>query len=424
MKRKLLIPVAVLLLISLLLTACGQGSVLPVDTGEETVSVTAEEKRVGVTVLEPFDRSELDALPTVTSYMSEEELRRIVVEYYRMQGTIPWTPDKDTHFFITATDKDNRVSADSVYCGLPYTSAGTSLYTFLDYYDGETGIFSNPYGSNMGSVFGDNCSTSVYWAWARVSSRITFHATTTMTRLRGAVKVGDYVLDESKEAFDKNYNTGHVCAENGLEVMSAAYACLKPGDGLVVYDNNVEPLRHHAMMATQVDITYKASGEIDPDASTVALYQQDNRMDPTVLESGQEAFAIAPMSKVYSFRKLFVAHYIPVTCPELALQAPVEKASAAVQAENGATLTPDELKNETLITNYCLSKVTLTLTDGAGETVKENFAYGKVDTYTYPFSSLVGPMTRELAPGTYKLTITALVGNGETLTAFEGTLKV
>ena len=413
-----------LALLTLILSACSSGSLAETAVSEEA-SVTAAPVKEGKTVKEPFSRAELEALPVATADMSEDQLRAIVVEFYRMQGSIPWLSRQEIKFPVSGHDEPTRLSANTIYCGLPYTGADSSLYNFLDYYDDETGVFTNRFGVGLSEVLGNHCAGSVFWAWARVSSTVNYKTTNQMNAAHGLVKVGNYAIDESVENFSnpEKYHTGVVCDVNGLDVMCEAYACLKPGDGVVVYNDSKIVTAHHAMLAVETSVTRRADGKVDPDASTVAVYQQDNRADACVLESGQRAYSIAPMGKVYTFRKLFASNYIPVTVQELAGVSPVQKAAASVNFE-GETMGEPDLRALSVSANYCISKVTLTARNEAGEVVKETVAYGRSTKYELDLASSGLTLCRALSAGAYRFTVTALVGSGETLTAFDGGLTI
>ena len=377
----------------------------------------------------PLSRAALDALPVARSSMTNAQLRQIVLDYYVLQGTVPWTiADPVQYNYTRGQEPDDGIEfvKGQVYGGLPYSYANMGLYQFFDYYDEKTGVLNNPYGSDLGRYIGNHCCSSVYWAWARVSSTISFLSTDFMNPAHGAIPVGNYVIRDGVTHFDKSYNTVTVCAENGLDVMSAAYAELLPADAVVAFDRDAETdvvRRHHARLVKEVNVV-KTGDEIDPDGSTVTFYEQDNTFN-NYDSHGQIIKKIGNFGRVVTFRKLFEDGYIPVTCKELAGQAPVAAASAALSAAPASPVTPASVGERSLKTNYCIAKLTMTAKDARVRDVASVWAHGQGNNTgkgnafsAFPLKDLAAGLDSQLAAGSYVLEISVLLSNGETKTAY------
>ncbi|MBP5289464.1 MAG: hypothetical protein J6Z79_06315, partial [Clostridia bacterium] len=258
----------------------------------------AEELGNPARVNTPTLQSQLDAIPVATPSTSDADLRQIVLDYYALQASVPWmTRDAFTYVYTGSATKD--MAANTIYCGMPYSSAAVGLYKFLDYYDEDTGVLNNVWGNNLGNSnassnvgLGNHCASSIYWAWARISTTISFDQTKNMTPAKGVYPVGDYEIDETKASFEDNYdsnntlvegayNTRSICDDNGSTKMYWAYAKLKPGDAVVSYyivkNGNTYTKRHHTRLVKEVDLKTNSGGTtIFASSSKITFYEQDS----------------------------------------------------------------------------------------------------------------------------------------------------
>ena len=380
-------------------------------------------------VSQPATRADLDAIPVATSDMTEDQLRQIVLQYFRFDINFPWVSYAPVQYVINDGALAFDLSANQLYCGMPYTNAGSCVQQFMDYYNTSTGEFRNPFGTDVGSHLGNNCSSSVYWAWGRISSTIRFRSTEQMTFTNNVVQVGDYEVDTSYKSFKNSdhYNTRVVCDNNGLAKMSKAYAELRPADACVAYDEvtNPEKLKHHTMMVYEVHVVKYASGNINPDSSYIIFYEQ-NSLDYAGTLNGQSVRVLGRLNRKSYFKDLFDEGYIPITCKELdhneENRAEVKAATATLSTANGTTLTVAQLAKKKVTANYSIARVVVTVTNANGKVVASAFDHATFNTFQVSLSNAVAAINAKLPAGSYNVTVEADLSNGELLTAFTGTL--
>ena len=397
----------------------------------------------------PTTREMLDAIPTANASMTEEELRQIVLDYYALQSSILWVPSAELRYWNHPTSVSQTVlPTNHLYSGMPYTSATSCIQHFLDFYDEETGVFTNPYGEEMGTYLGNSCSSSVYWAWGRISTTEDFKDTRTMTptAAHGLVKVGDYTIGGSsaRQTTIANFastSTFDICTENGIDGMSRAYAMLRPGDGLVTFKTDVS---NHAMMATKVKVVYTDGTSvydpetldpdktIDPEKSYVNLYEQNSPLLTRTLSDGQKATDLGDLAKQRRFVTLFNDGYIPVTCLELAHEDAFRE--TVQDAAAGISGTPSDAYNVTekgfgarmVTSNYAIARVLVTISDRTtGNVVTTVVEHVRGITREYGLNDIRIQLYETLALGTtYNARVDLDLSNGEALTAWEGRLKM
>ena len=346
-----------------------------------------------------------------------------------MQSSIPWVVQENIPYTYNgnedmegAEDANYTILADTVYCGMPYSNAGSSIYQFLDYYNEKTGVLTQPYGSAIGSTLGNHCCSAVYWAWSRVSNTINFPSTDYMTYPRGVLPVGEYEIDTSVDHFTADYNTKTVCVANGSAVMYEAYAQLKPGDALVAFNKEGDTLvTHHAMLAVSVTKrTGMFSGAIQG-SSYVVIHDQSNHTQEVTI-GGQSATRFGRLDREITFESLFNQGYIPVTCAELAGTAAVQKATAGLNSDPTGDFTLSKLGAKSVKTNYPMAKVTLSALDARGNVAASVFSHTKNRTKTFSLSELAARLDGMLSAGTYTIRVEVLLSNGQTKTAYARSL--
>ena len=145
MKRfvRLIACALILALAAASFAACG--SALPPETDPEipesgTESAGTPEKP-SVSVKHPMKEIPNYALPEGASL---EEVRATAVRAMRDELSVEWVTDSTILYnkSVSKTDRDFELSAGRVYAGLPYTAAASGLLSWLQYYDFETGAFS------------------------------------------------------------------------------------------------------------------------------------------------------------------------------------------------------------------------------------------------------------------------------------------
>ncbi|MBP5288332.1 MAG: hypothetical protein J6Z79_00480, partial [Clostridia bacterium] len=343
----------------------------------------------------PMTRARLDELTVATSAHSQEDLRQIVLDYFKLQSSFVWTSNEPIKYLLHYYNPDSvrKLDAGHLYTGIPYSSAGSCLQHFLDFYDEETGVFTNPYGEEMGSYLGNSCTGSIFWAWGRISTSINFSGSETMTptTAHGLVKVGNYKINGSTASTTtiKNYSTTStydICEENGVDGISLAYAQALPGDAVVSFKTGV---KNHAQIVREVKVVYTdgtevlnpgaydASKSIDPTKSRLYLYEQNSPLLDVELSDEQHVWDYGNTNLAPTFQRQWENGYLPVTCKEQAHSAGDRAAVAAATA--GISGTFSEAYNVTekgfgarnVTSNYAIARVIVTITDRtSGEVVK------------------------------------------------------
>lgn len=339
-------------------------------------------------------------------------------------------------------------------------------------------------------TFFNQCTSSTSWSWGRVINSVRFGDTMNITAYNGFIPVGGYTYGfeyegkqytpEDIQIFGKDengaalgnptgYDTKHVIADwiaaNGENAMFDCYLQMKPGDCLVNGG--------HAMMVKEVRPATKSDGSVDYNASMVIVNEQiegwskkEALGEKTLYNQGSVEFA-------YLLSTLQDKKYIPFTFPEL--QDPndpqgqkylayyedmmakthaidslytvfdcsndckgtvVEKAKVLCTKENGAISLAD-FKALVVGSNYSISDVFVTVTDGNGETKLENI-YRAASVHVREVAMTDGNSTWKtdadgnlltlcegldaLADGNHTVTVSLQLSTGEKLTAFTGTL--
>ena len=399
--------------------------------------------------------AEFDAqYPTVSETEpkgTEEEIlayRRDLVEAeMRRMMSILWTPAEDiTYSFLNSSagieedEKTNpeyvvKLYAGRIYQGIPYAHGSSAGFSFLDYATGvdENGVYTisgmgtedlTGYGGskkNQCARMGTDCADTVFWAWAQVSTSISFIGTKYMTVPYGCIKVGNYEF--SGDAY--NGDSTDICDANGEQVMFASYAQMQKGDAMVM---TVEGSSGHAIMNVSVHVERDAAGNIDGEKSYAIIIDQssnDERKENTYYneEIGKKVYVLQKLDKKRSFNKLFKQGYMPVTCKELL------SAEALPQVQVKDTVSEPTQQNMftgIVSSNYRIASVTITITDAQGNAVQTATAYGQQDEmYKFSLVRFRSPLEQtvmqgkidlnELEKGAYHCTYTCRVATGKTV---------
>ncbi|MBQ3865535.1 MAG: hypothetical protein II776_01440 [Clostridia bacterium] len=427
MKRSFFPRCLSLLLAALLLTGCAPRLILPETVpetipAEETVASKTEEEELP-TAYEAGVKARLAALPVATDDMPVAERRKLCVDFARLQCSFQWTP---THTFRVEYSRGvNTFQKGVVYGGVPYAHTSSSIYAMMDIYDEETGaLLTEPFvkGQSFTSYYGNDCADSIFWAWARVSSSIRYVLTTGMDPHAGCLKLGPYQYNEAEGYF--GVTTKGICQANGEQTMYRSYAMCQAADGIVMNNQSKGTGGHARMVSAQAVVVTAPDGTIDGDQSYLVCIEQRSSFTPTDF-GGHYVQVQGGIDRKFSFASLFLEGYIPFQIGEVAGLLPVQKAAASLEGEPTAA----GLSEADLVSNYRIAKATFVLTNDRGEVVMDRFAYGSESwMYRMPLVSILhlrpAFALRDLEPGSYHLKLTALVGSGETLTAYDGPFTV
>ncbi len=431
MKKLFCYVLAILLLIPCL-AGCGE-----TETPEEAFKATFP------TVPGPASDSNEDVL----TYR-----RDLVEQQMRNQVCVRWTPAENIEYSLVFKSQGLEIDKQTkpgdiitlrkgrIYEGIPYTHGLGSGYNWLEFATGytEDGVLiidglSHPYlGGGTGDLeplssarVGNDCADMLFWAWGHVSTTISFEHCKNMVPLHGCLPVGDYTGYD--ETLDGIYYTFPICEANGEQVMYESYAKLQKGDGMVFMNKQGQG---HAIMNVKVNVVRNADGTIDPKQSYCNILDQNSGGERTQTDAykdeatGQIIYRLDIPDREMTFSELYTTGYLPITCKELIDPAPLVEAKVT---DSETTHTIDNIFKGTVTCPYRISHVTITIADEKGNTVQEGtvFCISKEmrDFNLMRFMHNVEQTVMKgsinldaLESGTYTVTHTATVSNGQEIT--------
>ena len=414
-------------------------------TERETVSVTESEPEKPGTitafagiVADPHTwYEEYINLPIANDRMTTEELRKLCVDYFKLQLSFTWTPNRDINYTIANMD-DRPASLPSgiAYSGLCYAAGGGrpdgkgNLDKILQFYDKETGVLDI---IGMGeeqylAIIGSCCSWGPCWAWHRVSNSLKTTGMEHYNYLHGALPVGPYTYTPQIYDWTKREASAKIIELNGANTMLESYAQILPGDGL--YSS---PSWHITMCSVAPVVVRNPDGTINPDESYLYICEQGwAEKLPTITQSnGVTLMKLGTVDVKRTFRRLLDTGYIPFTCPEFVGQDSVEPGEAWLGGqfdayENGEDFTLLEISQRAIWANYVISTFRVEVKDPEGKVLfaDEPYVYTRNSTYSI---NMVGLLDHEVlaayANGENTIHLYVKLSNAETVEAFHTILK-
>lgn len=381
---------------------------------------------------------ELMALPIANENMTEDELRQLAADAFRINLSFTWTPTTDVRYSYTLLDRPHEyyLPRGIAYSGLCYASGyekGT-IWKALKYYDPETGALDiEPMGENFLHVISSACSRGAQWGWNRVCNSSNLSWMTTYEQGRSnIVLVGPYTYPPHTYSFDHGDGTTQIVKLNGEETMYESYAAMKVADGL--YASKA----YHVMMCSATPVVERwPSGRIDPERSYMLVHEQGavGSSGDTLNYQQENGVTLRPLgtvNKKYTFKQLLDKYYVPFTLKEFIGEDPIEPGKAWIGSEvtpieNGQDLSLSDILGKNLRGNYALCTVEFQVKNPDGKVLKTV----SPDISTYPSDYMVqlwGLLNEEdfapLANGSNTIHIYARLSNGELLEAFNTVLKV
>lgn len=360
--------------------------------------------------------------------LTDEEIlaqRRDIVEAQmrHMMGML-WTPAEDITY--SHNDKQTVLKAGRVYRGMPYSHGSGSAYGFLQYATGqdENGVYTVSIDGKMltgepyAACISNDCADALFWAWATVSTSISFPYTNKMSSYTGCLKVGDYYWPDMLR-FDSS--TKPIVKENGEEVMFAAYAQLQKGDGLVLYTDTAGG---HALMVCE-SVVVMNGDQIDGEASYVRILEQESvglTEEQTYYDEtlGTTAYVSCGYDEIWTFNTIYKKGYLPITCKELVDPAPLTEQTVT---DTATTHTEENMFSGILSSPYRMSSVTYTVLDQDGRAVQQSTCFVRESNMfsfdLYHFENVLdqeymqGVLELDALPsGTYKCVLTCQIATG------------
>lgn len=416
---------AALLLVMLLLTGCSGAAPVSEDTQTAATPVIPQIQLPEVQYPVPVPQ-----MVTINEAgLTDEEIllqRRDIVEaeMRNMMGVL-WTPAED----ITYSHNDYEVTlkAGRVYRGMPYSHGSGSGYTWLQHsiYQQDNGVHIISVDGSMmtgtqptEAVISNDCADSLFWAWAKVSTSISFPYTQKMSSYTGCVKVGDYKWDDMGK-FEGS--TKPILQENGEQVMYKAYSQLQKGDGMVLYTKSSGG---HAVMVCEA-VTVMNGKYIDGEKSYVRILEQiSSNLNGQVTyydeELGVECYAACGYDDIWTFETIYNKGYLPITCKELIDPAPLAE---QVVSDTATTYTQKNMYSGRITSPYRISGLTYTIYDQEGRAVQQATYFVRekemFDVDLYQFENSLEQDYRQgainidaLPNGTFKCVLTCQISTG------------
>ena len=302
--------------------------------------------------------------------------RDTVVNYHRAMATIKWTPQKNITYW-SSTSK--FFYAGTTYTGMPYTQYNRqNLTTFKNNLNSKN-VYTGS--ATQSGYVGNDCSSSVLYAWRQVSSSISFGYTGNMFpgSGTGVLAVGSYKSNASTSTTKK------ITQDSGAGTMYNAYAQLQPGDAIVARVPNVVG---HTRLISGVNVVRNADGSVNGSSSYVTCIEQGG------LSSSRHNTTWSVDIK-YTFSNLYSTYYIPITCSELANES-TKPATGPSQLKIESYNVPTSLAlgksfsiYGNVTSNYTIKSVTVGIYNANGSAISERktdcgsryFSIGSVDKY-------------------------------------------
>lgn len=373
----------------------------------------------------PLTQADIDAIPIATADMSEEELRQICLDFFRLQLTFQWTPKESFAYTITTYDKDRKFEAGTIYAGLPYQGSfgSGSLYLAMEYYDQKTGVLDNTgiSGPELSQLLGNHCTTSPYWAWTRVVNSTKKYSNAYMTKYYGFLPVGDYQY-ETPQWTEQVQNTKEACKQNGEQVMFEAFAQLEPADGILMF-LGLSGNSHCRMVSASPVVVRDSDGAINGEESYILYMDQGSSLKDYTAADGSTVQLQGKVDQKATFAQLFDKGYVPFTFAEFVGTDPVEPSQVTLQLPS--QVTTDDLLLGTISSNYPISYLEVTLTDAQDNQTYRVFTPADaidIKEMLLGKSLSLSDITPLLEQGDQTVTVQVRISTGELITAYQGTL--
>ncbi|MBR2615588.1 MAG: hypothetical protein IKC69_02800, partial [Clostridia bacterium] len=273
----------------------------------------------------------LAAIPLAKPGMKPEELRKICLDFMKLQLSFQWMPSDDHEYIVESKKHECTLEKGHLYGGVPYITVGSgSLYRFLEFFDPETGeVDMTEFKKHHVRIFGNACSGGASTSWARCISSARLAYTGEMTQGNGYVNVGPYTYPknfrrfQSKRKLPGYYTPKTVCQENGEQTMYESYALIQPADGLLCNG-------HIRLAGSNATVVRNEDGTINGEKSWMLYCDQGcftsgySRHHAHATPDGDHYFVQGGVDVKVTFKRLFLDGYIPFTFKEFLGEAEVQ----------------------------------------------------------------------------------------------------
>ena len=359
---------------------------------------------------------------------AEAIMRAMGTVLWRATEDIDYTLQRDSTFQESATNKQMSVKAGRLYRGIPYSFGYCDLPAFLGFAgEPENGIYPVSglewqalSGGSGDARVGNDCSSALITAWNSIGANIPVKTTKYMCADYGFLPVGEYVSDPSVN--DETHTV--TIADNGGDVMFAAYALLQKADGIV----RRKGTSGHCRMIVSNETVYREDGSIDSDQSYIIALEQTSTLfkyDKKVYDEqlGEDVYLVYGVDVKYTYSQLFADGYLPITCQVLIDPSPIPEAQVTDSITDHSF---DTLTEGVISTNWLIGTVTMTITDVDGNTVQQGTltsqrtqttAFSMSDFLNAKPQAVLGSIDpKGLQPGNYHCKVECRLLNGEVFT--------
>lgn len=336
-----------------------------------------------------------------------QQRRDIVEAKMRQMMGMLWTPAEDIVY--RHAEYDFTLKAGRIYRGMPYSHGSGSGYSWLMYSTGQdqNGVHTISIDGKMmtgnqpseGCISND-CADALFWAWATVSSSITFPYTQKMSQYTGCLKVGDYNWPDATRFTGA---TKIITQENGEDVMFKSYAQLQKGDGMVLYTKSSGG---HAVMVAEAVVVMNGD-KIDGEASYVRILEQESaglNAEATYQDEsiGKTVHIACGYDEIWTFNTIYKKGYLPITCKELIDPAPL--AEQTITDSNTSQYNESNMFTGRLTSAYRLSSVTYTIYDQDSRAVQQTTCFAREsDMYVFDLYHFENVLDQEYQQGKLEL---------------------
>ena len=365
-------------------------------------------------VYDPTTVEEINALPIATADMTPRELRQLCADFFRMQLTFQWIAETDIAYDIRG--RLCQLPAGVVYGGSPYSARSFSgnLYMTMEFYNQETGILTNPglTDQEFTRLIGNHCTYGPYWGWARVINSISAQFNEGMgLEKNGYIPLGDFTTGDL-DTWTGDLDTGVLCRQMG--------------DCLYTFTNyNMEEYKfssHMRMVSYDPVVVRNEDGTINGEESYLLYMDQGGTWQDRDI-NGDIVRVEGGLDDKVTFKQLFEDNYLAFTFKEFLGLDPVEESVTASTLDELVTVTPAQLLEATVTSNYPISHITCSVTDETGAEVYRGNAFApRIITYEMSLADAVDTEKLSKLSG-QRLAVTCRISTGEIITLFDGVME-
>lgn len=337
--------------------------------------------------------------------LPQEDFRSAAVNHMRKQASIQWVCGKD--FAVDESFQSWGIRLHfrqgETYTGIPFADTKVSYTQFENcLVDGTLMVDS----AKWKELYGVQCVSSIMNAVQQFDPYVAGWSTELMPSYDSfqGVIVGEYTIPKGAK------RTKDILDANSEKRIYGAYSQLQKGD-IIITKDDVKDASHLRMLVQDPTLVYDAYGNIDPAQSYVTTIEQTNQFDKTRTDGVKTTWWV---DHQYSFETLLATNYLPVTLESYSL----EKSQCQVPyILLDAELIPDQIATgkamNNVKSNFPIRYVNFHVFDSAGTLIKHVKAYDLANVYTVSFRKYSPIIVEGLAPGDYRLVLTAGIALGD-----------